>query len=97
MRTAQLDFFRIVLEPGVNIKIFLDGGIKYNIYKLHTMGPLVPRIYSLGLTLFDTIYHFLPPPFYRTLTIFSVHTQKTPTQTHWGELMTQFMLKKRLT
>jgi hypothetical protein len=37
--TAQLDFFRIVLDPGVNIKIFLDGGIKYNIYKFHTMGP----------------------------------------------------------
>ena len=40
--TAQLDFFRIVLDPGVNIKIFLSGGIKYNIYKFHTMGPVPP-------------------------------------------------------
>ena len=54
VHTAQLDFFRIVLDPGVNIKIFLDGGIKYNIYKLHTMGPFAIGIYSLGLTHFNT-------------------------------------------
>jgi hypothetical protein len=38
--TAQLDFFRIVLEPGGNTEIFLSGGIKWNIYKFHTMGRL---------------------------------------------------------
>ena len=36
--TAKLYFFRIVLDPGVNTKIFLDGVHKNNIYKFHTMG-----------------------------------------------------------
>ena len=39
--TAQLDFFRIVLELCGYTEIFLDGGIKYNIYKFHTMGAFI--------------------------------------------------------
>ena len=37
--TAQLDFSRIVLEPGVNIKIFSGCAHKKDIYKFHTTGP----------------------------------------------------------
>ena len=54
VRTAQLYFFCIVLDPDGNIKIFSGGGIKWNIYKFHTMGLPIPKIYSLGLTLFNT-------------------------------------------
>ena len=39
--TAQLDFFRIVLELCGYTEIFLSGGIKYNIYKFHTMGAFI--------------------------------------------------------
>lgn len=40
--TAQLDFSRIVLEPGVNIKIFSGCAHKKDIYKFHTMGACQP-------------------------------------------------------
>ena len=36
--TTQLYFSRIVLEPGVNIKIFSGCAHKKDIYKFHTMG-----------------------------------------------------------
>lgn len=71
--TAKIYFFRIVLDPGVNIKIFSGCVHKKDIYKSLTMGELRPYHLFLGLTLFDTFYHFLPPGFYCTLTIFVVY------------------------
>jgi hypothetical protein len=38
--TAKIYFSRIVLEPGVNIKIFSGCAHKKDIYKFHTTGAL---------------------------------------------------------
>jgi hypothetical protein len=37
--TTKIYFSRIVLEPGVNIKIFSGCAHKKDIYKFHTTGP----------------------------------------------------------
>jgi len=38
--TTKIYFSRIVLEPGVNIKIFSGCAHKKDIYKFHTTGAL---------------------------------------------------------
>ncbi len=92
--TAQLNFFLIVLDPGVNTKIFSGCAHKKDIYKFHTMGAFRPLYLLLALTLFDTNYHFLPPGFCYTLTIFMVHDVKNPNADTLGRTYDSVYAKK---
>jgi len=48
--TTKIYFSRIVLEPGVNIKIFSGCAHKKDIYKFHTTGPPKSVIPSLRVS-----------------------------------------------
>lgn len=50
--TTELNFFLIVLDPGVNTKIFSGCAHKKDIYKFHTMGACQPVVPSPSIDTF---------------------------------------------